>query len=120
MRNLSLCALLAVASSLRLPAPTTRREVFTRAAALAGASYVSPILPAFAAPDYAAAKGALMDLIKEDENLGPTFVRLAWHSSGTYDKMSKTGGSGGGTIRFKEEVCVTTLVNRQANWLARC
>jgi cytochrome c peroxidase len=31
-------------------------------------------------------------------------VRLAWHSSGTYDKMSKTGGSYGGTIRFKEEL----------------
>ena len=35
---------------------------------------------------------------------GPTLVRLAWHSSGTYDKMSQTGGSGGGTIRFKEEL----------------
>lgn len=35
---------------------------------------------------------------------GPTLVRLAWHSSGTYDKMSKTGGSKGGTIRFKEEL----------------
>ena len=34
----------------------------------------------------------------------PMAVRLAWHSSGTYDKMSKTGGSGGGTIRFKEEL----------------
>ena len=33
-----------------------------------------------------------------------TKVRLAWHSSGTYDKMSKSGGSGGGTIRFKEEL----------------
>lgn len=32
------------------------------------------------------------------------FVRLAWHSSGTYDKVSKTGGSGGGTIRLKEEL----------------
>lgn len=30
-------------------------------------------------------------------------VRLAWHSSGTYDKVSKTGGSTLGTIRFKEE-----------------
>ena len=37
-------------------------------------------------------------------NKGPTLVRLAWHSSGTYDKMSRTGGSGKGTIRFKEEL----------------
>lgn len=35
---------------------------------------------------------------------GPTLVRLSWHSSGTYDKMSKTGGSGKGTMRFKEEL----------------
>ena len=105
MAKLSLlCVLVAVASGLRVPAPTSRREVFTRSAALAGAAWLSPILPAFAATDYAGVKGALMDLIKEDENLGPTMVRLAWHSSGTYDKMSKTGGSGGGTIRFKEEL----------------
>ena len=43
-------------------------------------------------------------MIKDDPDLGPTMVRLAWHSSGTYDKMTKTGGSGGGTIRFKEEL----------------
>jgi cytochrome c peroxidase len=43
-------------------------------------------------------------MIAADKDIGPTMVRLAWHSSGTYDKMSKTGGSGGGTIRFKEEL----------------
>ncbi|EOD08863.1 putative cytochrome-c peroxidase [Emiliania huxleyi CCMP1516] len=43
-------------------------------------------------------------MITADPDIGPTMVRLAWHSSGTYDKMSKTGGSGGGTIRFKEEL----------------
>ena len=32
------------------------------------------------------------------------YLFKAWHSSGTYDKMSKDGGSGGGTIRFKEEL----------------
>lgn len=31
-------------------------------------------------------------------------VRLAWHSSGTYDKATDTGGSGAGTIRFKSEL----------------
>lgn len=54
--------------------------------------------------DYKAVAGDISSIIKEDPNKGPTLVRLAWHSSGTYDKMSKDGGSGGGTIRFKEEL----------------
>ena len=43
-------------------------------------------------------------MIKERMAKGPTLVRLAWHSSGTYDKIKKDGGSYGGTIRFKEEL----------------
>ena len=43
-------------------------------------------------------------MIRADPDKGPTLVRLAWHSSGTYDKISKTGGSSGGTIRFTEEL----------------
>jgi cytochrome c peroxidase len=52
----------------------------------------------------AKASDEIAKLIKADQNKGPTLVRLAWHSSGTYDKMSKTGGSQQGTIRFKEEL----------------
>jgi catalase (peroxidase I) len=54
--------------------------------------------------DYKAVAANIMDLVKADPNKGPTLVRLSWHSSGTYDKLSKTGGSYGGTIRFKEEL----------------
>lgn len=43
-------------------------------------------------------------LIEEDKNIGPTLVRLSWHSSGTYSVHSKTHGSDGGTIRHKEEL----------------
>mmetsp|Transcript_18555 Transcript_18555/g.48156 ORF Transcript_18555/g.48156 Transcript_18555/m.48156 type:complete len:390 (+) Transcript_18555:60-1229(+) len=50
------------------------------------------------------ARADLAKLIKADVDKGPTLVRLAWHSSGTYEKMSKTGGSGQGTIRFREEL----------------
>lgn len=46
----------------------------------------------------------VVKLMARDKDFGPTMVRLAWHSSGTYDRMTKTGGSGGGTIRFKEEL----------------
>jgi len=63
-------------------------------------------LPALAdaTPDYKAVLADIAALIKDKPDWGPTFVRLSWHSSGTYDKMSKTGGSGHGTIRFKEEL----------------
>jgi catalase (peroxidase I) len=53
--------------------------------------------------DYKAVSADIASMIKKDPKRGPTFVRLAWHSSGTYDRTSKTGGSGGGTIRFKDE-----------------
>lgn len=55
-------------------------------------------------PDYVAVRKDLEEIIKSKPDKGPTLVRLAWHSSGTYDAMSKTGGSQGGTIRFKEEL----------------
>ena len=44
------------------------------------------------------------DLVRRDPEKGPTLVRLAWHSSGTYSKLARDGGSGPGTIRFKEEL----------------
>eukprot|EP00227_Mantoniella_beaufortii_P009288 CAMPEP_0197590930 /NCGR_PEP_ID=MMETSP1326-20131121/12303_1 /TAXON_ID=1155430 /ORGANISM="Genus nov. species nov., Strain RCC2288" /LENGTH=367 /DNA_ID=CAMNT_0043156243 /DNA_START=48 /DNA_END=1151 /DNA_ORIENTATION=- len=53
---------------------------------------------------FAGLRADIVKLMKKDSDFGPTMVRLAWHSSGTYDAMSKTGGSGGGTIRFKEEL----------------
>lgn len=34
---------------------------------------------------------------------GPLLVRLAWHASGTYDVVTKTGGSDGATMRFSPE-----------------
>jgi len=39
----------------------------------------------------------------DDGSLGPVFVRLAWHASGTYCKDTKTGGSDGATMRFDSE-----------------
>ena len=54
--------------------------------------------------DYKDVAKDILKAVQDNPDWGPTLVRLAWHSSGTYDKMSKTGGSGGGTIRFKEEL----------------
>ena len=35
--------------------------------------------------------------------VAPMLLRLAWHSSGTWDKKAKNGGSEGGTMRFATE-----------------
>jgi len=78
-------------------------------AGLAPAAVAAVAKPAAAAekltaPAMEKAKAEIAQLIKADANKGPTLVRLAWHSCGSYDKVSKTGGSGPGTIRFKEEL----------------
>jgi len=39
----------------------------------------------------------------DDGSYAPVFLRLAWHSAGTYDKESKTGGSNYATMRFEPE-----------------
>ncbi|KAI5294477.1 hypothetical protein KEM52_003933 [Ascosphaera acerosa] len=39
----------------------------------------------------------------DDGSAGPIFVRLAWHSAGTYDKETDTGGSNGAGMRFEGE-----------------
>jgi len=46
---------------------------------------------------------------REDSNrddgtsIGPTLIRLAWHSSGTYSIFDRTGGSSGAGMRFVPE-----------------
>eukprot|EP00571_Detonula_confervacea_P013729 CAMPEP_0172297928 /NCGR_PEP_ID=MMETSP1058-20130122/785_1 /TAXON_ID=83371 /ORGANISM="Detonula confervacea, Strain CCMP 353" /LENGTH=395 /DNA_ID=CAMNT_0013007149 /DNA_START=67 /DNA_END=1254 /DNA_ORIENTATION=+ len=39
----------------------------------------------------------------DDGSLAPIFIRLAWHSSGTFDAASGTGGSNGAGMRFENE-----------------
>ena len=38
-----------------------------------------------------------------DGSLAPVLIRLAWHSSGTFNKEDGTGGSNYATMRFKPE-----------------
>ncbi|CAL5220123.1 g2078 [Coccomyxa viridis] len=61
-------------------------------------------------PDYEKVRKAIAELIDsekaedyDDGSFGPILVRLAWHSSGSYDKASGTGGSNGATMRFPAE-----------------
>lgn len=53
--------------------------------------------------DVPAVKKAVSKLLEDDEDMGPTLIRLAWHASGTYDKHTGTGGSNGATMRFAPE-----------------
>ena len=55
-------------------------------------------------PEWNLVKKDIAQIISDRPDKGPTLVRLAWHSSGTYDKMTKTGGSEKGTIRFEQEL----------------
>jgi cytochrome c peroxidase len=40
----------------------------------------------------------------DDGSYAPILLRIAWHSSGSYDKNAGDGGSCGGTMRFETEV----------------
>lgn len=39
----------------------------------------------------------------DDGSVAPVLLRLAWHSSGTFDKHSNTGGSNGAGMRWEKE-----------------
>ena len=64
---------------------------------------------AFAGIDYEALKADIAAVLTDSKewwpadygNYGPFFIRLAWHSAGTYRVMDGRGGSDGGQIRFE-------------------
>lgn len=63
-----------------------------------------------AAVDVSAVRKSIADVIEADAekrddgtSLTGTFVRLAWHSSGSYSKVDNSGGSNGARMRFNPE-----------------
>lgn len=72
-------------------------------------------LAAFARVLYDGPQAALYEVVREDlvklmdspewddGSYAPLLIRLAWHSSGTYNKEDSTGGSNGATMRFALE-----------------
>lgn len=59
------------------------------------------------AAQIAAAEKTILSVIPkpgyDDGSLAPLFIRLGWHSSGTFDGRAMTGGSDGARIRFAPE-----------------
>ncbi len=63
---------------------------------------------AFNSLDYKALKQEIMDLMTQSQawwpadygHYGPLFIRMAWHSAGTYRIADGRGGAGSGTQRF--------------------
>lgn len=64
----------------------------------------------FGGPNIEAVKKDIVAAIEAEDkrrddgtSIGPTLVRLAWHSCGTYSAADKTGGGNGATMRFEPE-----------------
>lgn len=57
--------------------------------------------------DFEAVRKSIINLLKQPEyddgSAGPVIVRLAWHSAGTYDAETDTGGSNGAGMRYEAE-----------------
>ena len=75
-----------------------------------GVGVVTSLEQAPKAVDLEEVRNTLIELIDDDAeqrgdgtSLAGTFVRLAWHCSGTYNAKDGTGGSNGAKMRFPPE-----------------
>lgn len=94
--------LLKSSAQFRLTNPSTKLGV-SSGLAFASAVAFACVSASAADLDYSDIRAKINKLLENNEDMGPTLVRLAWHSSGTYSKKEKNGGSEGARMRFAEE-----------------
>ena len=93
----------------RMAAPAARRNVAVATGVVGTSAFaLSQVAAADAANvDYAKVRADIADILDQegydDGSLGPVFIRLGWHASGTYSKEDGSGGSAGATMRFDPE-----------------
>jgi len=97
-------------SAFQLPRRFARFPVSRIAGGFSGVAVASAVISSVVFADqvdYADVRKAVADILDkndyDDGSLGPVLVRLAWHAAGTYDKVSKTGGTDGATMRYPPE-----------------
>lgn len=87
--------------------PRSTRVVAGGLTTLTGAALLTTTTVSAEEVDYAAVRKTIAGILDVDDfddgSLGPILLRLAWHSSGTYSVVDKTGGSNGATMRFAPE-----------------
>lgn len=94
------------ASTMRTRAATSSRTPLAIGSMMVGASVVAGgvvYASTEATVDVAALRAAVVAVLEEDINRGPTLVRLAWHQSGTFCAKTMTGGSSSASMRFVPE-----------------
>jgi len=82
-------------------------RVGTTASAMAALWMMSSSVYADTSVNYDDVRKTIVEIMDapgfDDGSFGPIFIRLAWHAAGTYDKITRTGGSMGATMRFAPE-----------------
>lgn len=113
LRSLKMQASAASASRAFATKQTAQSSQTKRSGAVLAVASVAAV-GAFAIADVAQAreknvdvdqiKKEIVDIFDGNNYMGPTLVRLAWHSSGSYSKKDNSGGSRGATIRNEPEI----------------